>query len=136
ASSYGSDAQVKTLLDNHAVYILPRVNPDGAEQMFATLKSFRRTNAAKFDADNDGRVDEDGPEDLNGDGFITVMRVKDPDGEYAPLADDARLMKRADAAKGEAGGWRVYWEGTDNDHDGFINEDGPGGVDLNRNFQH
>ncbi|MGD2121893.1 MAG: M14 family zinc carboxypeptidase, partial [Gemmatimonadota bacterium] len=27
-------------------------------------------------------------------------------------------------------------EGTDNDGDGFINEDGPGGVDLNRNFQH
>ena len=33
-------------------------------------------------------------------------------------------------------GLSVYWEGTDNDGDGFVNEDGPGGVDLNRNFQH
>ncbi len=50
--------------------------------------------------------------------------------------DDPRLLRRADAAKGEAGGYSVHWEGIDNDGDGFINEDGPGGVDLNRNFQH
>ncbi|MDQ3169050.1 MAG: M14 family metallopeptidase, partial [Acidobacteriota bacterium] len=136
ATSYATDAKVKALLDKHAVYILPRVNPDGAEQMFGSVKSFRRTNAGKFDADNDGRMDEDGPEDLNGDGFISVMRVKDPKGVYMAHPDDARLMKRADAQKGEAGGWSVYWEGIDNDADGFINEDGPGGVDLNRNFQH
>ncbi len=136
ARAYASDPQVKTLLDEHAVYILPRVNPDGAEQMFGKVKSFRRTNARKFDEDNDGRVDEDGPEDLNGDGFISVMRVKDPKGLYMAHPDDARLLRRADAQRGEAGGWSVYWEGTDNDGDGFINEDGPGGVDLNRNFQH
>ena len=136
ATSYANDAQVKKLLDDHAVYILPRVNPDGAELMFGKVKSFRRTNARKVDDDNDGRVDEDGPEDLNGDGFISVMRVKDPKGPYMAHPDDARLLRRADAQRGEAGGWSVYWEGTDNDGDGFINEDGPGGVDLNRNFQH
>jgi len=135
-SSYATDAAVKKLLDEHAVYIIPRANPDGAEAMFGKVKSFRRTNARKADEDNDGRLDEDGPEDLNGDGFISVMRVKDPKGPYMVHPDDARLLRRADAAKGEAGGWSVYWEGTDNDGDGFINEDGPGGVDLNRNFQH
>jgi hypothetical protein len=45
-------------------------------------------------------------------------------------------MKRADPAKGESGGWAVYVEGVDNDGDGFYNEDGPGGVDINRNFMH
>ena len=45
-------------------------------------------------------------------------------------------MKRADPAKGESGGWALYSEGLDNDGDGFINEDGPGGVDINRNFMH
>lgn len=135
-TSYAGAAHVKKLLDEHAVYILPRVNPDGAEQMFGKVKSFRRTNARKFDDDNDGRVDEDGPEDLNSDGFISVMRAKDPKGPYMPHPDDARLLRRADAQRGEAGGWSVYWEGIDNDGDGFINEDGPGGVDLNRNFQH
>jgi hypothetical protein len=136
ASSYAGDAQVKKLLDEHAVYIIPRANPDGAEAMFGKVKSFRRTNARKFDDDNDGRVDEDGPDDLNGDGFISVMRVKDPKGIYMAHPDDPRLLRRADAQRGEAAGWSVYWEGTDNDGDGFINEDGPGGVDLNRNFQH
>ena len=135
-TSYATDAAVKQRLDNHVFYIVPRVNPDGAELMFAPVKTGRRTNGAKFDADNDGRVDEDGPEDLNKDGFITVMRVKDPKGPYMIHPDDARLMKRADPAKGETGGYAIYWEGTDKDGDGFIAEDGPGGTDINRNFMH
>ncbi len=104
--------------------------------MFAPVKTCRRTNATPFDADNDGRIDEDGPEDLNKDGFITMMRVKDPKGPYMVSPDDPRLMKRADPAKGESGGWALYWEGLDKDSDGFIAEDGPGGVDINRNFMH
>jgi hypothetical protein len=135
-TGYAANPTIKQRLDTHAFYILPRVNPDGAEAMFGAVKSARKTNAAKNDADNDGRLDEDGPEDLNKDGFISVMRVKDPNGPYMLHPDDPRLLRRADAAKGEAGAYAIYWEGTDNDGDGFINEDGPGGVDLNRNFQH
>ena len=96
------------------------MNADGAEQMFAPVKALRRTNATPFDADNDGRTDEDGPEDLNKDGFITLMRVKDPKGPYMVSPDDPRLMKRADPSKGESGGWAIYWEGLDKDRDGFV----------------
>lgn len=135
-NAYAADAAVKQRLETSAIYVLPRVNPDGAEQMFAPVKALRRTNATPFDADNDARVDEDGPEDLNKDGVITVMRVKDPKGPYMISPEDPRLMKRADPAKGESGGWALYPEGIDNDGDGFINEDGPGGVDINRNFMH
>ena len=135
-ANYPGDAAVKQRLDTSVIYIIPRMNPDGAEQMFAPVKALRRTNATPFDADNDARLDEDGPEDLNKDGVITVMRVKDPKGPYMVSPDDARLMKRADPAKGESGGWALYTEGIDNDGDGFINEDGPGGADLNRNFMH
>jgi len=135
-ANYATDAAVKQRLDTSAIYIIPRMNPDGAEQMFAPVKALRRTNATPFDADNDARLDEDGPDDLNKDGVITVMRVKDPKGPYMISPDDPRLMKRADPAKGEAGGWALYTEGLDNDGDGFINEDGPGGTDINRNFMH
>jgi hypothetical protein len=131
----GEDA-VRNVLDNQVVYVLPRLNPDGAEAMFASVKWNRRTNAHPYDDDNDGRVDEDGPEDLNGDGFITVMRVPDPDGVFMVDPDNPRLMKRADPSKGETGAYTLYWEGNDSDGDGFYNEDFPGGVDLNRNFQH
>jgi len=134
--AYATDAAVKQRLDRSVVYVVPRVNVDGAEQMFAPVKAWRRTNSTPFDADNDARLDEDGPEDLNKDGVITVMRVRDPKGPYMISPDDARLMKRADAAKGESGGWALYTEGLDNDGDGFYNEDGPGGVDINRNFMH
>ena len=135
-TGYAGNPTIKQRLDTHVFYVLPRVNPDGAEMMFATLKSARKTNAAKHDNDNDGRTDEDGPEDLNKDGVISVMRHKDGVGPYMIHPDDPRLMRRADPQKGEAGGYSVYWEGTDTDGDGFYNEDPAGGVDLNRNFQH
>ncbi|MFH1765274.1 MAG: M14 family metallopeptidase, partial [Gemmatimonadota bacterium] len=127
---------VQASLNDHVFYFFPRLNPDGAEAMFARVKWDRKTNTRPFDDDNDGRIDEDGPEDLNGDGYITVMREADPSGAYMIDPDNERLMKRADPTKGETGAFTLYWEGTDEDGDGFINEDGPGGVDLNRNFQH
>ena len=123
-------------LDNQVFYVVPRLNPDGAEAMFAIVKHDRRRNALPYDDDNDGRVDEDPPDDLNGDGVITVMRVPDASGTYLQDPDAPRLVKEADAAEGETGAYTIHWEGRDNDGDGFLNEDGPGGVDLNRNFQH
>jgi murein tripeptide amidase MpaA len=135
-NNYPADAAVKQRIDTQAFYIIPRVNPDGAELMFAPVKTGRKTNAVAFDADNDGRTDEDGPEDLNKDGQITIMRVKDPKGPYMIDPADSRLMKRADPSKGEQGGYAIYWEGLDKDNDGSIAEDGPGGADINRNFMH
>jgi hypothetical protein len=131
-----SEEEVQSALRDGVFYFFPRLNPDGAEAMFARVKFDRRTNDRPVDDDNDGRLNEDGPRDLNGDGFITVMRVPDPSGPYMIDPDEPRLMKRADPSKGESGLYSLYWEGTDQDGDGFIGEDGPGGVDLNRNFQH
>ena len=136
AKGYATNPAVKQRLDSSVIYILPRVNPDGAEGMWAPVKWARRTNARPYDDDNDGRVDEDGPQDLNKDGFITVMRVKDPAGTYMIDPDEPRLMKKADPKKGEKGEYALYWEGRDQDKDGFIGEDGPGGVNINRNFMH
>ncbi|MBN1339503.1 MAG: hypothetical protein JXA03_09275 [Bacteroidales bacterium] len=134
--NYSSDEAVKKSIDEHVYYIIPRMNPDGAEKMFAGTKTGSKTNASEYDGDNDGRMDEDGPEDLNKDGLITVMRVKDENGSYLINKEEPRLLKKADPSKGEEGIYSVYIEGFDNDNDGFINEDPGGGVDLNRNFQH
>lgn len=135
-TQYESDADVRERLDSHVLYVIPRVNPDAAEQMFADVRTGRKTNLTPYDDDNDARADEDGPEDLNGDGVITLMRARDPLGPYVTHSDDARLMKKAEPAKGEAGAYALYWEGVDDDGDGYLNEDWTGGVDLNRNFQH
>ena len=131
-----TDDEVATRLAEHTLYVVPRVNPDGAERMFAPVKSDFRVTLRPGDADADGRIDEDGPEDLNGDGLITLMRVPEPGGPYMVDPDDGRLLKKADASKGERGAYELHWEGVDDDGDGYYNEDGLGGTDLNRNFQH
>lgn len=132
----GQDDEVTRLLAENVIYVVPRLNPDGAEAMFEPVQWARKGNAYEHDDDNDARMGEDGPNDLNGDGVITLMRVADRSGDLIPHPDDPRLMKEADPVEGESGTHVLYWEGTDDDGDGFINEDGPGGVDLNRNFQH
>lgn len=132
----GSNDEVTRLLSENVVYVVPRLNPDGAESYFGDLAWGRRGNAWAEDDDNDARMGEDGPNDLNGDGVITVMRVADRSGDLIPHPDDPRLMKEADPVEGESGTHTLHIEGTDDDGDGFIAEDGPGGVDLDRNFQH
>jgi hypothetical protein len=91
-----------------------------------------RSSVRPHDSDHDGLLDEDPPEDLNGDGNITRMRVKDDTGPWKTSPDDPRLLvRRKEEEKGE---WRVYSEGIDNDRDGQYNEDGIGGLDINRNW--
>ncbi|MEJ2704874.1 MAG: M14 family metallopeptidase, partial [Sedimentisphaerales bacterium] len=131
---YGSDDEVTRLLETTTIYLFPRLNPDAAESFFAQPQRETSSNGKPVDDDHDGLVDEDGPEDLNGDGLITWMRVEDPEGQYILDPKDNRLPLKADDLKGEVGAWRYLVEGIDNDHDERWNEDGPGGVNFNRNF--
>jgi hypothetical protein len=117
-------------------FILPNGNPDAAARFFRKPLLADERNARKVNDDSDDQVDEDGPEDLNGDGVITQMRVKDPAGEWIAVEADPRLMRRADPAKGEKGVYKLYTEGIDNDGDGEYNEDGPGGVNVGITFPH
>ncbi len=117
-------------------FILPLGNPDAALNFHAQVKRFSSANGQPVNNDMDEQTDEDGNEDLNGDGFITQMRVKAPDGPYRVSDDDPRLLVRADASKGEKGIYKLYTEGTDNDGDGQYNEDGQGGVNPGINFPH
>ncbi len=134
AAGYGRDSATTRLLDGNTIYLIPRANPDAAEGFFRTPLMERTGNDTKTDDDRDGALDEDGPEDLNGDGLITMMRVADADGPWMADALDPFIMRRASAARGERGGWQFHTEGRDSDGDGQINEDGPGGTDINKNF--
>lgn len=129
-----STAEIKTLLDKITFYILPDVSPDATEQFFSELKYERNFNTRSTDDDKDFTFDEDPYEDLNKDGYITLIRVKDPSGKFIESTEDKRVMAEADLSKGQTGGYLVYSEGIDNDKDEKFNEDGPGGVNFNRNF--
>ena len=125
-----------SLLEKNRWYIIPVANPDGYRHFFETPLYENFGNGRPVNDDNDDATDEDGPEDLNKDGKITMMRQIHPEGKYMPVADNPLLMKRADSDKGEKGIYRLFTEGIDNDGDGKINEDGPGGVNPGHNFPH
>jgi hypothetical protein len=133
---YGKDEEVTRLLDRHTVYLVPRVNPDGAERFFRSPLLEMTGNLTPVDEDDDGMLDEDPPEDLNGDGFITMMRVPEGGGDYLPDSVYAELLVRAKPAQGQEGLYTLYTEGLDNDRDGRYNEDPPGSVNINRNLPH
>ena len=117
-------------------YILAQPSPDASADYFAAVKTGKTTNLMVINNDGDENIDEDGVEDLNGDGLITQMRVKDLEGKYVISKNDPRIMDRADVKKGERGEYKIYSEGIDNDGDGEYNEDGIGGVNLGIAFPH
>jgi len=130
---YGKLEKVTALLDDRVFYLLPSINPDGRDS-WLHRGGFARSGLEPTDNDRDGLADEDDCEDLNGDGFITMMRKKDPHGQYKPHPDYPEyLMVRA--RPDEPGEYTLLgWEGIDNDGDGRINEDSRGGYDMNRNW--
>jgi hypothetical protein len=128
-----STDSIKNLLNTQTFYIFPNMSPDATEQYFASVKSERSGNATATDDDRDGKSNEDDTDDLDGNGKITLMRVKSPTGKYKLNSDDPRSLMLADPSKGETGGFTLLSEGIDNDKDGVFNEDGIGGVSFNRN---
>jgi len=132
-TNYSKDNRIKTLLDTRTIYIRPKFNPDGADIALTTPNALRST-PRPYDEDMDGLLDEDPGNDLNKDNIITDMRVKNPTGIWKVSDKDARLMVKREA--NDVGGiyYDVYDEGIDDDGDGKYNEDGIGGIDMNRNF--
>jgi len=135
-NNYGKDEKVTKTLDTRTFYIIPRLNPDGAEQFFSkTLNEFPG-NSRPRDDDFDWEVNEDGAEDLNGDGFVTQMRVKDKKGDWIIDKKDNRLMRKKESDSPKDSLYQIYPEGIDDDGDELYNEDGAGGFNINRNFPH
>ncbi|NNK63893.1 MAG: hypothetical protein HKO98_11885 [Gemmatimonadetes bacterium] len=133
-SEYGRDPQVTRLLDTRTFYVRPKFAPDGSDLVLTTDQSLR-SSVNPVDQDGDGVADEDPANDLDGDGWITQMRWPDDDGDWYADPDDTRIMRRVDGpVPAGAQRYSVDGEGIDDDGDGRRDEDGIGGLDLNRNF--
>lgn len=124
----------KSRLDDVVIYIIPRLNPDASERFFYKPLNQRNSNMTPYDDDRDGFTDEDAPQDINGDGLVSWMRVEDADGGLMLHPNDDRILIEADPVKGEDGQWRYMREGRDDDGDKELNEDGVGGVNFNKQF--
>lgn len=136
-------AEHADLLATRTVYVVPQLNPDGAAWLRGTPAIESGRTDHPHDADRDGRINEDGPDDVNGDGLITRMRVAHPapgsglEAAWVIDADEPRLLRPPD--DDETPTHALLIEGIDNDGDGLFNEDGPGGragggVDLDMHF--
>lgn len=132
---YGHNEDITELLDRVSFYLLVSVNPDGRDNWFENVNnsSSSRHNRTLDDDDRDGLINEDPPEDLDGDGSITQMWIRDPNGRYIRDRFDDRIFTAVPA--GERGEWTSLGsEGLDNDGDGRVNEDSDDGIDMNRNW--
>jgi Zinc carboxypeptidase len=124
------------LLRSRTFYVAPALDPDAHDALFEKPRRLRGGNAQGVDHDNDGAAGEDGPDDLDGDGVITSLRLPDPTGEWLPDPDEPRLMVKSDPQKERVGAFRIVPEGRDDDGDGRYNEDAKDGVWMDKNFPH
>ncbi|MCH7684442.1 MAG: peptidase M14, partial [Gemmatimonadetes bacterium] len=132
--NYGRIEEITRLVDERVFHLVPSVNPDGRDYFLDEAGSGARTGHVPVDSDGDGVADEDGPDDLNGNGIIEQMRKYVPgQGTHRISHDDPRRLEPV--APGEFGDWILLGrEGIDNDGDGLVNEDPIGGYDPNRNY--
>jgi hypothetical protein len=106
ASQYGVDASITYLLDHCEMYFVVALNVDGFEVV--KRNEWQRKNAHPFDEDGDGLLDEDPPDDEDGNGYVEWLGT----------------------------GESCFIEGLNDDDDHLLNEDWIGGVDLNRNYDY
>ncbi len=126
---------IKDLLKEKTFYITPTINPDARNNFFLEPNTANtpRSGMMNFDNDGDGKKGEDGMDDLDGDGHITLMIRKSPTGRYIKDPQDPRKLIQVDADK--VGEYEMLGqEGLDNDGDGEVNEDGVGYYDPNRDW--
>lgn len=91
ATRYGQDAQVTQLLDTRVVYMVPRLNPDGAELALADRPRHIRSSTRPYPWDEQP-VDGLTVEDVDGDRAVTDWFVQ------ATPATLVYLSARADRA--------------------------------------
>ncbi|WP_199117911.1 M14 family metallopeptidase [Pedobacter sp. ASV28] len=126
---------IQSLLADKTFYIVPTINPDARDHFIhqANTAHSPRTGLIPIDNDRDGLDNEDGFDDLDGDGHITMMRRKNPNGRYKVDPSDYRRMIMV--GYDEKGEYELLGsEGIDNDGDGLVNEDGEGAYDPNRDW--
>lgn len=134
-TGFEKDEKVTDALRSRAFYLVPRLGPDGAEWALEDVPRIVRSGTRHYpyyEEDLEGleRVD------IDGNGRILSIRLKDPNGPYKISEEEPRLMKRREP--GEMGGdyYRLMPEGLFHNFDGLTMRSRrmPQGLDFNRNF--
>ncbi len=133
-TQYGQDEHITRLLDTSVYYILPRVNPDGAELAMAAIPQYVRSGVRPYPYED--KQTGLHSQDVDEDGRILTMRIKDPNGDWKISTLDPRLMERRGADEHGGEYYRLLPEGLLENYDGYQIEIAKPhqGLDFNRNF--
>lgn len=110
-TGYETNAKIQRLLRDYTVYVIPRICPDGTEYCFTsdwTCKSNLRMYP--FEKMPEGVI----PTDLDGDGHVRKMRIKDPKGEWKINPAEPRLFIHREPDEFEGEFYTVLNEGLVN----------------------
>ena len=132
--NYGKDDDVTWLLDNMSFYVIPRINPDGAEISLTTAHHWCGNGRYMPGEEQTKGLCQ---HDINGDGLIVQMRIEDPNGEWRVSDDDARLMVQREPGEVNKGPYyRMYREGEIRGEWNGVNFEiqKPRDGNMNRNF--
>ncbi len=136
-TGFGTDDTVTAALRTRTFYVVPRVNPDGAELALADAPRFIRSSVRPWPYTDRWAQPGLHLHDVDGNGRILSMRIEDPTGAWTTHDDEPRLMVPV-SPTGLASGrrYRMLDEGIVEHHDGYtIARPRPvEGLDLNRNF--
>lgn len=130
---YGKDDKITKLLDESAVYVIPRISPDGAETYLTTAEKLRSVNRPyPFEKPAPGLH----PADMDGDGVIRIMRIESPNGVWKVSERDERIMTKRSPSDFGGKYYNVYPEGYIVDFDGVNIQpaEGKWNLDFNRNY--
>ncbi len=129
------DPKHAELLKTHTFYVVPRLNPDGAEWTLESPPRVIRSSTRPYPYEEEDPYGLEAS-DLDGDGRILQIRIKDAHGAWKISEDEPRLMKRREP--GETGGtyYRLMSEGLFHNFDGLTmrSHRRKEGLDMNRNF--
>ncbi|NLE76809.1 MAG: peptidase M14 [Chloroflexi bacterium] len=131
---YGQDPEVTDLLDWQVFYIVPRLDPDGAEICLKEPFYEWIGNGRYLPGD-----EQFGPglhyADVNGDGVIVDMRIRDDKGEWKISERDPRLMVPREPYEYGGEYYRMIPEGMIEGFDGsWFDIPRPQDGNLNRNY--
>lgn len=115
-SEYGQDPDITRLLDTRVVYVLPRVNPDGAEICLTT--PYRTVGTGRYHPADEYPTGLH-LEDLDGDGEIRQMAIPDPRGEWRRSTAEPRLLVLREPWEADGEYYRMVPEGMLRDWDGI-----------------
>ncbi len=135
ATKYGKDKQVTAALDTRAFYIVPRLNPDGAEWALADQPKVIRSSTRPYPYDEepvDGLLEED----IDGDGQNSIDSRARSKRDLEAASERRVSSSDAIPPNSAANIYRVLPEGFLKNYDGVTIElrSPKEGLDLNCNY--